>query len=223
MFSSLELNDDIAKNIFKIMLREDVDDRRRYAILVYSITNHKLCNIIIIISSIKAVIITLAFQESGLNILQLSKVFFESLDSLFLKCRFFSVVFFAEYPSLGVENKGDLPLSAGISRLYILLRVTRRANSSSWTVSLNRVRPRMIWRLGRMIRRTSTWEMRTYPVTSRMCWRKLRSRFSSWSQVSSRLPSTKVQLVYRSRRFLATRGQYVAECGRKIGVLAEKG
>ena len=81
MFSSIELNDDIAKNIFKIMLREDVDDRRRYAILVYSITNHKLCNIIIIISSIKAVIITLAFQESGLNILQLSKVFFESLDS----------------------------------------------------------------------------------------------------------------------------------------------
>ena len=72
MFSSRELNDDKAKNIFKIMLREDGYDRRRYAILVYSITNHKLCNIIIIISIIKAVIcyilnfITLAF--SGIRV-----------------------------------------------------------------------------------------------------------------------------------------------------------
>lgn len=83
-----------------------------------------------------------------------------------------------------------LPLRAGISRFSILLRVTIRANSSSLTFSLNNVLPRMICRLGITMRLTSTWEIKTYPVTSRMSWRNPRSRFLSWSQVNSRFPST---------------------------------
>ena len=56
---------------------------------------------------------------------------------------------------IAVEG-GGLPLSAGISRLCILDKVTMSANSSSCTLSLNRVRPLTICKLGSTIFRTST-------------------------------------------------------------------
>lgn len=43
------------------------------------------------------------------------------------------------------RKEESLPLSAGNSKLCILDKVTIRANSSSWTLSLNKVRPRIIF------------------------------------------------------------------------------
>ena len=84
---------------------------------------------------------------------------------------------------IGIK-KTVLPLRAGSSRLCIFESVTMSANSSSCTLSLKRVRPLIICSDGRMIRVTSTWEMSTQPVTSRICCKKLRSSFSSQKKIS---------------------------------------
>lgn len=89
-----------------------------------------------------------------------------------------------------VWKSKHLPLSAGNSRLFIFDNMTNSENSSSLTANLNWVRPRMICSRGNTILLTSTWVIRTYPVTSRMCCKKLRSKCSSCNHVSSRFPST---------------------------------